>query len=68
MAIIFVPVLSVLIDCSGGCLVVESSTTAANKKRVGVLGFDDEGMGPVPKSWKGICQTGDSFTSSHCNR
>ncbi|KAI3912700.1 hypothetical protein MKW92_040252 [Papaver armeniacum] len=30
--------------------------------------FDDEGMGPVPKSWKGICQTGDSFTSSHCNR
>ncbi|MCL7037016.1 hypothetical protein MKW94_003764, partial [Papaver nudicaule] len=30
--------------------------------------FDDQGMGPVPKSWKGICQTGDSFTSSHCNR
>ncbi|KAI3947906.1 hypothetical protein MKX01_034571 [Papaver californicum] len=23
--------------------------------------------GPVPKSWKGICQTGDSFTSFHCN-
>ncbi|OVA20908.1 Peptidase S8/S53 domain [Macleaya cordata] len=30
--------------------------------------FNDEGMGPIPKSWKGICQSGDSFTSSHCNR
>ncbi|XP_051128836.1 subtilisin-like protease SBT5.6 [Andrographis paniculata] len=30
--------------------------------------FSDEGIGPVPKSWKGICQSGDSFTSSHCNR
>ncbi|KAJ0078790.1 hypothetical protein Patl1_24054 [Pistacia atlantica] len=29
--------------------------------------FNDEGMGPVPKSWKGICQTGDAFDSSHCN-
>ncbi|XAR66630.1 Cucumisin [Bertholletia excelsa] len=27
--------------------------------------FSDEGMGPVPKSWKGICQTGDNFK---CNR
>ncbi|KAL9665760.1 hypothetical protein QQ045_000081 [Rhodiola kirilowii] len=30
--------------------------------------FSDEGMGPVPSSWKGICQTGDSFTSANCNR
>ncbi|KAF9620616.1 hypothetical protein IFM89_013642 [Coptis chinensis] len=30
--------------------------------------FSDDGFGPVPKSWKGICQTGDSFNSSHCNR
>ncbi|KAL5577075.1 hypothetical protein UlMin_018774 [Ulmus minor] len=30
--------------------------------------FSDEGMGPVPKSWKGICQTGTAFASSHCNR
>ncbi|KAJ0018498.1 hypothetical protein Pint_10154 [Pistacia integerrima] len=29
--------------------------------------FNDEGMGPVPKSWKGICQTGVAFDSSHCN-
>uniref|UniRef100_A0A2N9I082 Subtilisin-like protease SBT5.6 n=1 Tax=Fagus sylvatica TaxID=28930 RepID=A0A2N9I082_FAGSY len=30
--------------------------------------FSDEGMGPIPKSWKGICQTGRGFDSSHCNR
>ncbi|XP_068658835.1 subtilisin-like protease SBT5.6 [Aristolochia californica] len=30
--------------------------------------FSDEGMGPVPKSWRGICQEGDSFNTSHCNR
>ncbi|CAH8278174.1 unnamed protein product [Arabidopsis lyrata] len=30
--------------------------------------FDDKGMGPIPESWKGICQTGVSFNSSHCNR
>uniref|UniRef100_A0A7N2LS69 Uncharacterized protein n=1 Tax=Quercus lobata TaxID=97700 RepID=A0A7N2LS69_QUELO len=29
--------------------------------------FSDEGMGPIPKSWKGICQTGIAFSSSHCN-
>ncbi|XP_031282924.1 subtilisin-like protease SBT5.6 [Pistacia vera] len=29
--------------------------------------FNDGGMGPVPKSWKGICQTGVAFDSSHCN-
>uniref|UniRef100_A0A803QF20 Subtilisin-like protease SBT5.6 n=1 Tax=Cannabis sativa TaxID=3483 RepID=A0A803QF20_CANSA len=30
--------------------------------------FSDKGMGPIPKSWKGICQTGPDFNSSHCNR
>ncbi|KAH6825569.1 subtilase family protein [Perilla frutescens var. hirtella] len=30
--------------------------------------FNDEGMGPIPKSWKGFCQTGDEFNWSHCNK
>ena len=30
--------------------------------------FDDSGYGPIPKRWKGICQTGQEFNSSHCNR
>ncbi|XP_020098205.1 subtilisin-like protease SBT5.6 isoform X2 [Ananas comosus] len=30
--------------------------------------FSDEGMGPIPKQWKGICQEGDSFNSSNCNK
>ncbi|KAF9620623.1 hypothetical protein IFM89_013649 [Coptis chinensis] len=30
--------------------------------------FNDEGFGPVPKSWKGICEAGAAFNSSHCNR
>nr|GLL30302.1 subtilisin-like protease SBT5.6 [Ipomoea trifida] len=30
--------------------------------------FNDEGMEPVPMSWKGTCQQGLHFTSSHCNR
>ncbi|PIN22581.1 Tripeptidyl-peptidase II [Handroanthus impetiginosus] len=30
--------------------------------------FSDEGMGPIPSSWKGICQSGDAFNSSHCNK
>ncbi|KAI3456089.1 hypothetical protein Pfo_012752 [Paulownia fortunei] len=30
--------------------------------------FSDEGMGPIPQSWKGICQSGDTFNSSHCNK
>ncbi|KAJ7947213.1 Subtilisin-like protease [Quillaja saponaria] len=30
--------------------------------------FDDEGMRPILKPWKGICQTGVAFNSSHCNR
>ncbi|KAI6703538.1 hypothetical protein NL676_012674 [Syzygium grande] len=30
--------------------------------------FSDKGMRPIPKSWRGICQTGQEFDSSHCNR
>ncbi|KAL0442584.1 UNVERIFIED_CONTAM: Subtilisin-like protease SBT5.6 [Sesamum latifolium] len=30
--------------------------------------FNDERMGPIPKSWKGVCQSGDAFNASHCNK
>ncbi|KAE9461967.1 hypothetical protein C3L33_06124, partial [Rhododendron williamsianum] len=30
--------------------------------------FSDEGMGPVPPSWKGTCELGDDFEASNCNR
>ncbi|CAL5183682.1 unnamed protein product [Lathyrus oleraceus] len=30
--------------------------------------FSDEGMGPVPQKWKGVCQNGTDFNSSNCNR
>ncbi|XP_019419897.1 PREDICTED: subtilisin-like protease SBT5.6 [Lupinus angustifolius] len=30
--------------------------------------FRDEGMGPVPQKWKGVCENGTAFTSSQCNR
>ncbi|KAK1353290.1 subtilisin-like protease SBT1.2 [Heracleum sosnowskyi] len=30
--------------------------------------FSDHGMPPVPKKWKGICQLGEMFNSSNCNR
>ncbi|GLJ29052.1 hypothetical protein SUGI_0573230 [Cryptomeria japonica] len=30
--------------------------------------FNDEGLGPVPARWKGTCESGKNFNSSHCNR
>ncbi|KAK9062148.1 hypothetical protein SSX86_019334 [Deinandra increscens subsp. villosa] len=30
--------------------------------------FRDTGMPPVPAGWKGICQSGEAFNSSNCNR
>ncbi|KAJ4966356.1 hypothetical protein NE237_018205 [Protea cynaroides] len=30
--------------------------------------FKDDDMGPIPSRWKGICQTGESFNSTHCNK
>ncbi|CAA7025102.1 unnamed protein product [Microthlaspi erraticum] len=30
--------------------------------------FNDNGMGPVPSHWKGGCESGEKFNSSHCNR
>ncbi|KAL8151774.1 hypothetical protein V2J09_021582 [Rumex salicifolius] len=30
--------------------------------------FDDYGMGSIPSTWKGACESGTNFTASHCNR
>ncbi|GAV74322.1 Peptidase_S8 domain-containing protein/PA domain-containing protein/Inhibitor_I9 domain-containing protein [Cephalotus follicularis] len=30
--------------------------------------FDDANMPPVPARWKGLCQTGEAFNASSCNR
>ncbi|KAJ6385977.1 hypothetical protein OIU77_029023 [Salix suchowensis] len=30
--------------------------------------FRDEGMSEVPSRWRGICQEGEGFNRSHCNR
>ncbi|KAF7817449.1 subtilisin-like protease SBT1.7 [Senna tora] len=34
----------------------------------GLKSFDDTGLGPVPGSWKGQCETANNFNSSSCNR
>ncbi|KAH9289612.1 hypothetical protein KI387_033729 [Taxus chinensis] len=30
--------------------------------------FMDDGMLPIPSTWRGFCQEGDAFNSSHCNK
>ncbi|EFJ21133.1 hypothetical protein SELMODRAFT_417793 [Selaginella moellendorffii] len=30
--------------------------------------FSDHGTGPIPERWKGTCETGEQFHSSHCNK
>ncbi|GFP99315.1 subtilisin-like protease, partial [Phtheirospermum japonicum] len=30
--------------------------------------FNDSGLSPVPRRWKGKCQAGTKFTASNCNR
>ncbi|CAA7025097.1 unnamed protein product [Microthlaspi erraticum] len=30
--------------------------------------FNDNGLSPVPNHWKGGCESGEDFNSSHCNK
>ncbi|XVF12832.1 hypothetical protein REPUB_Repub08aG0154100 [Reevesia pubescens] len=31
--------------------------------------FSDDGLGPIPSRWKGVCKSGDHFNAAtHCNR
>ncbi|KAF3434167.1 hypothetical protein FNV43_RR25270 [Rhamnella rubrinervis] len=30
--------------------------------------FNDQGMDPIPPRWKGICQEGEQFNSTNCNK
>lgn len=44
----------------------------ANMKFAGVWpeseSFNDRGLGPVPKKFKGTCVPGEKFSSANCNR
>ncbi|GMN34964.1 hypothetical protein TIFTF001_005001 [Ficus carica] len=33
-----------------------------------IRSYDDSGLDPVPRSWKGECEVGKNFNSSSCNR
>ncbi|KAL5780132.1 hypothetical protein ACOSQ2_010869 [Xanthoceras sorbifolium] len=33
-----------------------------------IKSFDDTGLGPVPRGWKGACEVGKTFSSSSCNK
>ncbi|KAL7207908.1 hypothetical protein ACSBR1_029789 [Camellia fascicularis] len=33
-----------------------------------IKSFDDAGLSPVPRRWKGVCEVGNNFNSSSCNR
>lgn len=33
-----------------------------------ITSFDDTGLGPIPSTWKGMCEVGKNFNSSSCNR
>lgn len=30
--------------------------------------FDDTGLDPIPRTWKGACESGTNFSASNCNR
>nr|XP_043635101.1 subtilisin-like protease SBT1.7 [Erigeron canadensis] len=34
----------------------------------GTKSLDDTGLGPIPRRWKGTCETGKGFSKSSCNR
>ncbi|CAI0560740.1 unnamed protein product [Linum tenue] len=60
------------LNLAAGYDVAESMKKETTMAEAGVWpeaeSFSDEGMEAVPKSWKGICQTGQEFNSSHCNK